>query len=59
MKEWRDAVSDCRKEKGLTQAAFAEKYEIAKRTLESWEAGVRVPPEYIQKALLFYWKQHE
>lgn len=35
---------------GLTQAAFAEKYNIPKRTIESWESSSeskRRAPEYV------------
>lgn len=46
-----DQVREIRKRTGLTQAAFAEKYEIPKRTLENWEAGKREPPIYVLKML--------
>lgn len=32
---------------GLTQAAFAEKYNIPKRTIENWEAEKRNAPDYV------------
>lgn len=32
---------------GLSQAAFAARYEIPLRTYEDWEAGRRVPPIYL------------
>lgn len=34
-------------EKPLSKAAFSRKYKIPIRTLEDWEAGRRVPPEYV------------
>ena len=37
---------------GLSQAAFAEKYNIPLRTLESWIGGKRTPPEYTTELLL-------
>lgn len=36
-----------RKASGLTQAAFAEKYGIPKRTIENWEGGQREAPSYV------------
>lgn len=36
-----------RKASGLTQAAFAEKYGIPKRTIENWECGQRDAPTYV------------
>lgn len=40
-------IKEIRTMSGLTQKAFAEKYGIPKRTLESWEMGERKPPEYV------------
>ena len=40
-----------RKRSGLSQAKFAEKYGIPKRTLENWEQGSRECPEYLVKLL--------
>lgn len=37
---------------GLTQKAFARLLGVPLRTLESWKAGVRTPPVYVQKAVL-------
>lgn len=36
---------------GLTQAAFAARYEIPKRTYEAWEMGERTPPSYVVRLL--------
>ena len=41
------SIKEIRTMSGLTQKAFAEKYGIPKRTLESWEMGERKPPEYV------------
>lgn len=38
-------------EKPLSKAAFSRKYKIPVRTLEDWEAGKRVPPEYVLNLL--------
>ena len=44
-------IKEIRSMSGLTQKAFAEKYGIPKRTLESWEMGERKPPEYVAALL--------
>ena len=36
---------------GLSQAAFAARYEIPKRTYEAWEMGERTPPAYVVRLL--------
>jgi len=43
---------------GLSQAAFADKYGIPKRTVENWESGVNAPPQYVID-LLTYRIDHE
>lgn len=46
--------SDCKRirdKTGLSQAKFAERYEIPKRTIENWESGVNEPPGYVIKML--------
>lgn len=40
-------INEIRKLTGLSQAAFGVRYGIPKRTIESWEMGVRVPPAYV------------
>lgn len=44
-------VKEIRKITGLSQAAFAAKYEIPTRTVEDWEAGARKPAPYLVKLL--------
>ena len=44
VKEMRDLL-------GLTQKAFAEKYGISKRSIESWEGGQRKIPEWARALL--------
>lgn len=46
-------IKAIRAKTGLSQAKFAEIYEIPKRTIENWEAGKRVPPEYVVNLLEF------
>ena len=36
-----------RAQTGLSQAAFAARYKIPKRTYEAWEMGERKPPSYL------------
>lgn len=40
-------IKEIRNASGLTQEAFAKKYNIPKRTLEGWESGKRNPPGYV------------
>ena len=44
-------IKELRQHTGLSQAAFAQKYEIPKRTVENWEEGHREPPVYVLKLL--------
>ena len=39
---------------GLTRKDFSDKYGIPLRTLEEWEAGRRIPPEYVIRMLAYY-----
>lgn len=45
-------IRDARKAAGLTQQQMSDLLGIPKRTIESWEAGVRVPPEWAEKLVL-------
>lgn len=40
-------IKEMRKLLGLSQAAFADKYKIPKRTIEDWESNRRTPPDYV------------
>lgn len=44
-------VRDIREHTGLTQAAFAVKYCIPKRSVENWESGSRSCPDYVRLLL--------
>ena len=46
-------VKEIRAKTGLSQAKFAEMYGIPRRSLENWEAGSRVPPDYVIDLLRF------
>ena len=48
----KDMIKAIRKSTGLSQARFAARYEIPKRTIENWETGKTEPPEYVYKLLL-------
>lgn len=45
-------IKKYRMEAGLTQAMMSELFEIPKRTIESWEMGIRVPPKYVEKLVI-------
>lgn len=47
-------IKEIRKEKGLTQAAFADYINASKRTIEDWEAGRRNPPGHVKFLILEY-----
>ena len=51
MKYARINVKHIRKVTQLSQAKFAEKYEIPIRTYEQWEAEKRTPPAYVYRLL--------
>ena len=51
-KTFSERFKEARKETGLSVPKLAERMLIPKRTLESWEAGVRVPPIYLQRFVL-------
>lgn len=44
-------ITEMRNYIGISRAEFSRRYNIPLRTLESWEAGVRTPPEYVLQLL--------
>lgn len=46
-----EQIKSIRARTGLSQAAFAARYEIPKRTIEAWETGDRCPPPYLIRLL--------
>lgn len=44
-------VKDLRKATGFTQKAFAEYFQMSKRTLEKWEAGRAEPTDYLVRLM--------
>jgi DNA-binding transcriptional regulator YiaG len=50
IRQWREKAS-------LTQQRMSELFDIPKRTIENWEAGVRKPPAYVEKLIVEKLKQ--
>lgn len=46
-------ISDIRAAFGLSRAEFSRRYGIPRRTIEDWEAGRRVPPDYLVRLIAF------
>ena len=42
-----------RKQTGLSMQRFGDKYGIPLRTIQAWENGVRIPPDYVYELLKF------
>lgn len=40
-----------RQASSLTQAAFADRFGIPKRTIEAWDEGQRTPPAYVLRMM--------
>ena len=45
-------LKEARKAAGLSQAEMSSMFEIPKRTIENWEAGLRNPPVYVEKLIV-------
>lgn len=46
-------VKELRQQTGLTQGEFAARFQIPLRTLQHWESGDRMPPDYVVKLLAY------
>ena len=46
-----EQIKAIRAKTGLSQVKFAAQFGLPKRTLENWESGTRVPPDYVLKLL--------
>ena len=44
-------IREMRNRLGYTQADFARRYQIPFRTVQTWESGTRVPPDYMMHLL--------
>ena len=47
-----ERLQKARKAAGLSQQGMADQMLISKRTIEKWETGERVPPQYVQRFVL-------
>lgn len=47
-----EKLRSARAETGMSQQKMADRMIISKRTIEKWETGERVPPEYVQRFVL-------
>lgn len=47
-----EQLKAARRSTGLSQAKLAEWSGIPRRTIEDWEVGRRVPPDYVQRLVL-------
>lgn len=45
-------IKEARKAAGLTQQNLSDMLKIPIRTLVHWEAGDRVPPEYVEQLII-------
>ena len=52
MADFAQQLKEARKSAGISQQAMADKMLIPKRTIEKWETGERVPPDYVQRFVL-------
>ena len=44
-------IKKLREKTGLSQKKFADKYYLNVRTLQNWEQGNRVPPDYVPRLI--------
>lgn len=51
-KTFAEKLKEARALTGLSQQGMSDRMLISKRTIEKWETGERVPPEYVQRFLL-------
>jgi len=46
-------IKELRTTLGWTQKQLSEYFNIPRRTIESWEAGTRNPPEYVYELIVY------
>ena len=51
-KTFAEKLKEARKTAGLTQKTMVDRMLMPRRTLEDWERGINVPPEYVQRFVL-------
>lgn len=52
-------IKELRERTGLSRKQFSEHTKIPVRTLEDWEAGRRIPPEYIPRLIEYQLRYEE
>ena len=52
METFAEKLKTARAATGMSQQKMADRMLISKRTIEKWETGERVPPEYVQRFVL-------
>ena len=52
METFAEKLKAARAATGMSQQKMADRMLISKRTIEKWETGERVPPEYVQRFVL-------
>ena len=52
METFAEKLKAAKKAAGMTQQKMADLMRIPKRTIEEWERGNNVPPEYVQRFVL-------
>lgn len=52
METFAEKLKKAKKAAGMTQQNMADQMLIPKRTIEEWERGNNVPPEYVQRFVL-------
>ena len=52
MEVFSQRLKEARNVAGLSQQGMADQMLIPKRTIEKWETGERIPPEYVQRFVL-------
>lgn len=52
METFAEKLKAARKAAGLTQRTMVERMLMPRRTLEDWERGINIPPEYVQRLVL-------
>ena len=50
---------ELRKKTGLSQSKFSAKFGIPVRTLQQWEQGISVPPEYLIRMMAYIMQLEE
>ena len=52
-------IKAMRVDSGMTQNQFSDYFHIPKRSIENWESGQRVPPEYVVELIEYKLKKEK